>query len=196
VVEHRAVRHPRARVLGGAGVVLGAHSLVAGEFEMPGCRTEKVVRAQPRLRRQPTRQLAVQLAPRSPEHRLVRDLVQDLCLNAYSRSSSLLEPARGSASSRRTSAGKVSCARRVELDQRLVPEHRPDDARLLQRQPLGRRQAVEPGLQDADERRRHLGEHQPLGVDGPDVAGLDRPLVDQHLDQLFHVERDCLPRRR
>ncbi|MFL6662524.1 MAG: hypothetical protein ACJ8G7_10100, partial [Rhizobacter sp.] len=59
---------------------------------------------------------------------------------------------------------------------------------MLQRQPLRSRQAVEPGLQDAGQRGRDPGEEQPLGIHLPGIAQLDRALVDQHLDQLFHVE--------
>jgi hypothetical protein len=87
----------------------------------------------------------------------------------------------GSASSRRASDGSVSGASASSA------------GRLLQGPPLGRRQTVEPGLQHADQGRRHLGRQQFLAVEPPDLApGLDGALVDQHLDQFFHVERVAL----
>ncbi len=80
--------------------------------------------------------------------------------------------------------------RRVERRERRGPEHRADHTRLLQRQPLRAGQAVEPRLQHAGERRRYRVGLQPRSVELPAVgAGAQRALVDQHLHQLFHVER-------
>ena len=59
-----------------------------------------------------------------------------------------------------TSDGKASLALRIERDQRLVPEDRADHAGLLQRELLGGGQAVEPRLQHARQRGRHLGREQ------------------------------------
>ena len=83
------------------------------------------------------------------------------------------------------------CLRRqgVQGDQCVVPKNLADDAGALQRVAFSRRQAVQPGLQHADQGGRHRRRHQPGGVQGPVVgAGVDRPQVDQHLDQLLHVE--------
>ena len=80
-------------------------------------------------------------------------------------------------------------ALRVERGQRLVPEHRADHAGLLQRALLG---GGRPSSRACS---------TPVRVGGTLVASslsalsvqrsppvLDRALVDQHLDQLFHVE--------
>jgi hypothetical protein len=83
----------------------------------------------------------------------------------------------------------------IQRDQSLVPEDRADDAGLLQRELFQSRQAIQPCLQHARQRDRHMGDEQPLGVDTPGLARLDGPLVDQHLDQLFHVEGVALRRR-
>ena len=84
--------------------------------------------------------------------------------------------------------GRRRC--RVQRLQGLVPEHVADDAGLLQRQPLGRAQPVQARLQYAGEGLRHRRAQQFLGVHAPGFGiGLDGLLLDQHLDQLFHVER-------
>ena len=81
----RAARGPAHRharndpcVLGRAGVVLGGIHRVAGLLVVLCGHAEKVVGARAREAREPARHLAVQLAPRTLEHGVVGDLVQDL----------------------------------------------------------------------------------------------------------------------
>ena len=79
---------------------------------------------------------------------------------------------------------------RVEGVQRVVPEHRADDARELHRAPLGGAQRVEPRLQHAGQGAGDPGDAQPLVEHAPALAlDQDHAVVDQHLDQLFGVER-------
>ena len=118
-------------------------------------------------------------APVALEHGVVGDLVQQLVAEQRIRAAYLrCRGAAFAAARARAAPAPANVARaRARCRQRLVPEHRADDAGLLQRAPLGRRQAVETRLQHAGERGRHLG-HQQASASTSSVAGLDRPLVD------------------
>ena len=73
--------------------------------------------------------------------------------------------------------------------QRVLPEHRADDARELHRAPLGGAQGVEPGLQHSGQGAGNAGDAQPLFKHAPLLAlDQDHAVVDQHLDELLGVE--------
>jgi hypothetical protein len=87
-------------------------------------------------------------------------------------------------------SGQGRWRQRVQRRQRVVPEHTAHDAGLLQRMPLGHGQCVQPRLQHASERGRYTRRGQAFGVHRPDRAfDGDDTIVDQHLQQLFHVVR-------
>lgn len=81
------------------------------------------------------------------------------------------------------------CGLLIADEQCLVPERLPDHARSLQRDSFGCVDAVEARLQHAGQRDRDLRGEQTRCVDLPYVTGFDGASVDQHLDQLFQVER-------
>ena len=80
--------------------------------------------------------------------------------------------------------------RRVDGRERPVPEHVPHHRRVLQSEPLVGLQRVKARLQHTGEGRRHVGHQQLVGQDSPALRfGEDHAVVEQHLDQFFHVKR-------
>jgi hypothetical protein len=78
----------------------------------------------------------------------------------------------------------------VDRCERAVPEHVPDHGGLLQSPALARRQRIDARLQHAGQGRRYMRFEQLVGQHAPPVGlDADDAVVDQHLDQFFHVER-------
>ena len=182
-----------ARLFGRAGEEFAGVGRVAGLLVVFGGGTEEVAGARPGQCGQPGRGLGMQLAPAALEQRVVGDVVKDLVAKrifAHTVQARVLVRQRQFAphESRQRQWRML-----VQRFQRLVPEHQADHAGLLQREPFRSGQAVQPGLQHTGERGRNRGREQPLGVQRPALGpGLERALVDQHLDQLLHVERVAL----
>ena len=190
---------PRARarpprVLGGAGVVLAGRVVVAGLLEVLGRRAQEVVGARAGEARQPCRHLGVALAPQSLEHGVVGDLVQDLMLEgvfAHAVEAGLRgaeSPAR--ARSRRAGAA-VRCASMAASawSQNTKPI---TDACCRASFSAGFRLSSRACSTPVSVCGTWVAT-QLAGDERPALAaGLDRALVDEHLDQLFHVERVAL----
>ena len=179
-----------ARLLGGAGEELAGAGDVAGLLVVLGGGAEKVARARARPAGQPRGGFGVQGLARALEQRVVGHLMQDLVperVLAHVVEARVL--VRQSKFTPHQGRQRLRCGR-VEGGERVVPEHQADHAGLLQREPLGAGQAVQAGLQHAGQGGRHRRGHEARRMQRPVLcAGLDRALVDQHLDQLFHVER-------
>ena len=159
-------------------------------LEVLGRHGQKVVRTRAGLACEPGAGLGVVAAAQALEHRVVRDLVQHLVAEReLARTTEAGFCVRHHQRALRHS-GQRGAGLRVDGGERQVPEHKADDGRLLQRQLLGGLGRVEPGLQHAGEGLRHMGDPQLVGVQRP-AARLhgDGPFIDQHLHQLFHVER-------
>ena len=144
---------------------------------------------------QPRRRPRVIDAPQALEHRLVGHLAQQRVLKEVlprprkrRRSAPEYEfPAtqrlQGGADAWRFTLG-------AQGPHRLVPEDAPHHRRPLQGRPVGLWQTVQPRLQHPGQRRRHANRHQARRVHLPRFrARDDAPLVNQHLDQFFGVER-------
>ncbi len=126
------------------------------------------------------------------EQAVVGDLVQHLVLEgvfAHAVERGVLGAAPPARAAPARAARPAACA--SMRGQRLVPEHEADHRGLLQRQLLGRRQAVQPRLQHAGQRRRHVRGQQLVGRPrvqrSPPVT--IAPSSISILHQLFHVER-------
>ena len=159
-------------------------------LEVLGGHREEVVHARAGLAGQPFTSLGVVAAAQAFEHRVVGDLVQHLV--AERELARAAEAGIGMRHDQRAlrDAGQGGCRLRVDGRERQVPEHEADHGGLLQRQLFGRLGGVEPGLQHAGQGLRHVGDEQLAGVQRPALAlDRDRAFVDQHLDQLFDVER-------
>ena len=191
VQQHAVVRQALPGLLGGAGVELGGIGLVAGLLEVLGCLAQEVAGTQAALVGQPGQPLrhpGVAFALVALEHGVVGHLVQHLMAEGVLAQAVELRIRPGQRQFALHHRGQLFGGLGFHGRQGLVPEHRAHHAGLLQRAFLGRRQAVQPGLQHAGQRGRHLGHHQAFGVDLPRLTGFDGALVDQHLQQLFHVE--------
>ncbi len=69
----------------------------------------------------------------------------------------------------------------------------PDHGRHLQRAAFALRQRIQPCLQHAGQRGRHLQGAELVAEHAPALAvGQDYAVVDEHLHQFFHVERVAL----
>ena len=78
---------------------------------------------------------------------------------------------------------------RFDERQRPIRETDSDDAGQLKSQPFRMGQPIESRLKDACQRRRNLEGEKLFGHKIPAHGGRDdRTLVNQHLDQFFHVE--------
>ena len=134
----------------------------SGRRRAPGTRPRGRRRVRPA-----TRQRARGRSTLGLEQRVVGDLVQQVvvevlfarCPRRRSRVAPAPSPCRAAPAGR----GGVG----VQRAQRLVPEHRADDARRLQRAPFAGRQRVQPRLQHADQRAGHARPDQPLGPHAP-----------------------------
>ena len=188
--EHRCVRKALTRMFGRTGEELAGAAVVAGLLEVLGREPQEVVRARAGQAGEPLSGLGVVFAPPTLQHGVVGDVVQDLVAEGV-----LAHAVEAGIQARRDEgpaghAGECLGGMGVDRVQRLVPEHEADHRGLLQGQLLSRLHAVEPGLQQAGQRRWHVGGEQLVGVHRPALfAEADDTFVDQHLDQFLHVER-------
>ena len=185
------MRVARLRMLGRAREEAAGLRHVAGQLVVLGGRAEEVVGARAARPASQAATRRMQLAPGALEQGAVGHLMQDLVLKAYSR----------------TSSSSASSARHGE------PAVAP--ARAAPRAPAGRAPRVPgprtPGRSRSPPAARALSGlgsrssracSTPVSVGGtsvtPSLSGCSPPsvaervdgaLVDQHLDQLFHVER-------
>ena len=190
VRQRRAVGVAGARFLRGQCPVFSSTVRYTGAFEVFCDEARELGTAPDAARFQPQRGTVVLLAFVTLEHGAIGDLVQQVV--AKSKFPGVAKSALGVRQRQRTLAQRqqlAGCAR-VQRGQRVVPEHGADHAGLLQRTPLRRQQGVQPGLQHTHQRGRHLHLPQAFGRQLPGRGGSDQhALVDQHLQQRFHVER-------
>ena len=190
MAHHRFVGIARRRVFGSSAEVFAGPRRLAGLQEMLGCQAEKVFGAGTGQGSQPACRHAVVATANALEHGGVRDLLQDVVAERV-----LANPVEPGLRMRRDQRSLLHGGQRVgrvcvDGDQGLVPEHVADHRSPLQGQLFGRSDAVEPGLQHAGQGGRHAGGQQLVGMHRPALAvDADGAFVDQHLDQLFHVER-------
>ena len=184
------VRETRRRVLAGALQIIHRTRRVAG--------TLVVIRNQREMRRlaaprEPRRNLAMRLALDALQHAVVRHLVQNVMLeNVFAHAfegGRLARIDQLATRQQRQNLGRF----RIEHQQGFFPEHVTDDGSELERRTLLGRKGIEACLKNAGERCRHARADEPFGYDAPALCiGFDDAVVDQHLDQLFHVERIAL----
>ena len=173
----------------GALVPVEGADLVAGPLVVLGRDRQVLGLAVADPRRQPGGGAGVRLAPVGLEHRVVGHLMQEVVLER--RFAGAGERALHSCLHHRLLLERAQHRRRVRIEgvQRVVPEHRADDAGELHRAPLGGAERVEPRLQHPGQGAGNAGDAQPLVEHAPALAlDQDHAVVDQHLDQLFGIE--------
>jgi hypothetical protein len=188
-VQRRLVGVARPGMFGRTRVELARLRLEAGFGVMSRRHGQEVRRTGVGEADEPSGRTGVHFALGTLEHGLIGDLVQQLVLEGVFAHAARygVDPGQGELAPGQR--GQFARCLGIERGQRLVPEHQTDDAGLLQGQSLGRGQAVQPGLQHTCQGGRYPRREQPGGVDLPGFGvGANRALVDQHPDQLFHVE--------
>ena len=191
VVERRVVHVDARQMLSRGGVERGGILGIARLLVMRRGQAEQALAQPCSLVRQPVGRARMRLALGALEHGVVGHLMQDLVMESVFAAALGERPGCLPRMDElaRHERPQMHPRRRVHMSQRRIPERHADHARHLQGASLRRGQAVEPGLQHADQRRRHGDRVQPLRVQRPALGrDADRARVDQHLDQFFHVE--------
>ncbi|HEY2190217.1 MAG TPA: hypothetical protein VGH48_16800 [Caldimonas sp.] len=181
-------------MLGRAGKGFAGTVGLARSVEMLCGETDEIVGAGARHVGEPLRR--AQVGPLAPalEDGFVGDLVEQLVsedvLAGVLRRRDVVAPVPGSDQLALGEPWQLPLGAGVDEGDRLVPERQPDDAADLQRLALVAREAIQARLQDACQGAGNLDRDHSLGIHPPRSRPRhDGPGVDQHLDQLFHVER-------